>query len=87
MIRVPIVELTFGWEHKKPPHPGGKCVIKHKGRVVKRGSYDEMFALLDDIVNNNDESTVAVQYEETTNATTRDQERVAAPADTGGPAK
>lgn len=64
MIRVPIDELTFGWEHKKPPHPGGKCVIKHNGRVVKRGSYDDMIELFDSIVHDNEEDTVAVEYEQ-----------------------
>lgn len=83
MLRVPSDELSFAWDHRRPPHPKGKCVIKHNDRVVRRGNYTEMIELFQHITDT--EETVAISYEDENGQRPEQHQRPEAPsAPTGG---
>lgn len=79
---MPSDELSFAWEHRKPPHPQGKCVIKHNDRVVKRGNYRDMIELFEHITDT--EETVAIEYEDEQNGKPTTQPQPEAPSASGG---
>lgn len=60
-LKVKASELKFGWDHKRKP---STCVISHGDKVVKRGTYEDLFKLFHLTQSGGPDSTVTIQYEE-----------------------